>query len=104
MWITILNDNFKDLLATLKTKPLAAIVLSLMFLAGFFINKWVVSKDSNVDEIRASSREINMVRDSMYNYKYQALYYKELYEKNKSETDSLFNKTNEVIRENLIKK
>lgn len=98
MWITILSDNFKELLSTLKTNPIVIIVLSLMFLAGFFINKWVTSEDNNNIEMRATNKEINVIRDSMYNYKYQALYYKQLYEKNVKQTDSLFVKTNQVIK------
>lgn len=98
MWITILSDNFKDLLDTLKAKPLVIIVLSLMFLSGFFINKWAISKDSSVDEIRATSREINAIRDSMYNYKYEALYWKNLYEEYKDKSDSLFIETNKVLK------
>lgn len=98
MWLTILNDNFKDLLDTLKTKPLVIISIALMFLAGFFINKWAVSKDISIDEIKARAEEVNIVRDSMYNYKYEALYYKRLYEENKNKTDSLFIETNRILR------
>lgn len=98
MWITILSDNFKDLLETLKTKPTVIIVLSLMFLAGFFINKWTVLKDNSVIEIKATNKEINEIRDSMYNYKYQALYWKNLYEQYRSKSDSLFIETNKVLK------
>lgn len=98
MWITIISDNFKELLKTFTTKPIIIIALALMFLAGFFINKWSVGKDNCYDELKARDKEINIVRDSMYNYKYSAVYYKQLYEKNKDETDSVLIKAKEVIK------
>lgn len=98
MWITILSDNFKELLKIFTIKPIIIIALALMFLAGFFINKWSVGKDDCYEELKARDKEINAVRDSMYNYKYNAVYYRQLYEKNKNETDSVFKQTKEVLK------
>lgn len=102
MLIKIISDNFKDLLDTLKTKPSAIIMLALMFLVGFFINKWVSSKDSTITDIKASNKELNMIRDSMYNYRYQALYYKTMYEQSIKKNDSLFRKVNEEVLRPII--
>lgn len=98
MWVTILSNNFKDLLDTLKNKPWVVIVLALMFLSGFFINKWVISQDSSVEELKARDNEIIIVKEEMLDYKYKALYYQKLYEQTIKENDSLFIKANELIR------
>src|SRR5690606_16233026 len=98
MWVTILSNNFKDLLDTLKNKPWVIIVLALMFLSGFFINKWVISQDSSVEELKARDNEIIIVKEEMLDYKYKALYYQKLYEQTIKENDSLFIKANELIR------
>lgn len=39
-----------------------------------------------------------MLKQIVYNYKYEALYYKRLYEENKNKTDSLFIETNRILR------
>lgn len=98
MWVKIISDNFKDLLDTLGKKPFVIITLGLMFLSGFFINMWVVSKNDTSVELRVRDEELNRVKDSLYNYKYQSLYYKQLYEKNIKQTDSLFKESNKAIR------
>lgn len=98
MWVTILSNNFKDLLDTLKNKPWVVIVLALMFLSGFFINKWVISQDSSVEELKSRDHEIIIVKEEMLEYKYKALYYQKLYEQTIKENDSLFIKANELIR------
>lgn len=98
MWVKIISDNFKDLLDTLGKKPFVIITLGLMFLSGFFINMWVVSKNDTSIELKVRDEELNNVKDSLYNYKYQSLYYKRLYEKNIKQTDSLFKESNKAIR------
>lgn len=98
MWAKIISDNFKDLLDTLGKKPFVIITLGLMFLTGFFINMWVVSKNDTSVELRVRDEELNKVKDSLYNYKYQSLYYKQLYERNIKQTDSLFKESNKAIR------
>lgn len=98
MWITIISDNFKDLLDTLKNKPWVVIVLSLMFLSGFFINRWVVSQDSSVEDLKARDKEISIIQEQLYEYKYESMYYKKLYEKTVIENDSLFRRANKLIR------
>lgn len=98
MWAKIISDNFKDLLDTLGKKPFVIITLGLMFLTGFFINMWVISKNDTSVELRVRDEELNKVKDSLYNYKYQSLYYKQLYERNIKQTDSLFKESNKAIR------
>lgn len=98
MWVNIISDNFKDLLDTLKTRPIIVMVIGLMFLSGFFINMWVNSKDNCMDELKIRDEELNMTKDSLYNYKYQSIYYKQLYERNIEQSDSLFKESNKLIR------
>lgn len=104
MWINIISNNFKDLLDLLKTKPSIFGIVVLMFLAGFFINKWVVSKDDCMEELREKDYELIVVKDSMHNYKYQAIHYKNLLELNKEKTDSLFRESNKLLRSILESK
>lgn len=98
MWVKIISDNFKDLLDTLKTNPIVIIVIGLMFLSGFFINIWVNSKDDCTVELKIRDEELNRTKDSLYNYKYQSIYYKQLYERNMKQSDSLFKESNKLIR------
>lgn len=98
MWVSIIGNNFKDLLDTLKSRPSIIGIIALMFLAGFFIDKWVSSKDDCADELKIKDEKLISIKDSMYNYKYKAVHYRELLEINKEKTDSLFKESNKLIK------
>lgn len=101
MWLNILSSNFKELLEILKTKPFVIIVIALMFLAGFFINKWAISKDESVSDLKAKDEEYLKVTNEKYKYKYEAHMYKQLYYECKTSTDSLFQESAKILRTNL---
>lgn len=95
MWINIIGENFKELLLTLRQKPIVIIVLGLIFLSGFFINKWTMSTDDCTQIIRDRDKEISNVKDTLYMYKYESKYYQELY---KRSIDSINNSIRETFK------
>lgn len=95
---TIITDNFKELLDTLKTKPIVVITMGLMILAGLFIHKWSISKDTNYTDLKVKDAEIIELSKEMYKWQYEATYYKSLYEQTVIRNDSIFEKTDAVLR------